>query len=95
MATQIMMRCGFCRRITTIRTGAGSGHIGQGLAQQADGAYLPDDVLITEVYCRDCEQYYQQLITFERREIRAADWNTPGPPNQESSRSMIAAGSPS
>jgi hypothetical protein len=93
MATR-MTHCGFCRRLTCERIEAGPASRGQGTGPLTDSPLLPDDLMIEETYCRDCEQFYHQLITFGRGDVRSADWNVPEPPIQTISQTRVTAGSP-
>lgn len=93
MATR-MTHCGFCRRPTCERTEAGPASSGQEAGPLNDSPLLPDDVMVEETYCRDCERFYQQLITFGRGDAHSADWNVPEPPVPEILQPGITTGSP-
>lgn len=91
MATR-MTCCGFCRRLTCERTEAGPAGRGQEAGPVKDRSFLPDDAMIEETYCRDCERFYHQLVTFGRGNILPADWNMPEPPVQESPQPGMTTG---
>lgn len=93
MAIRITL-CGFCRRHTCERTEAGSANKEQEAVLVDDGLHLPDNILIGETYCRDCEQFYHQLITFGRGDARASNWNIPEPPSSEIPHPGMMAGPP-
>ena len=93
MATR-MTYCGLCRRLTCERIEAGPASSEQESGPLKDCPLLPDDVRIEETYCRDCEQFYHQLITFGRGDGRAADGNVPEPPALKIPQSSITTGSP-
>jgi len=67
-----MTLCGFCRRLTCERIEAGPTNGKQEAEPLKVAPLLPDDVAIEETYCRDCEQFYQQLVTFGRGDSSAA-----------------------
>lgn len=76
MATH-MTRCGFCRCLTYAETGVGPASRRQETAPLRNGSLLPDDALFGETYCRECDRFYQQLITFGRGDGWAIDWGRP------------------
>lgn len=91
MATR-MTCCGFCRRLICERIEAGPAGRGQEAGPVKDRSFLPDDAMIEETYCRDCERFYHQLVTFGRGNILPADWNMPEPPVQESPQPGMTTG---
>ncbi|MCS6292395.1 MAG: hypothetical protein H8J66_04920 [Nitrospira sp.] len=93
MATKMTL-CGFCRRLTCERTEAGPARGGQEIGTLKDSPLLPDNAMIEDTYCHDCERFYHQLITFGRGDRYAADWNVPDSPIQQSPQLRITTGSP-
>lgn len=93
MATR-MTRCGFCRRLACERTEAGPASRGQEAAPLGSGSLLPDDVLFEETYCRECDRFYQQLITFGPGDECVTDWSKPESPSQTLPQPKVTAGLP-
>jgi hypothetical protein len=93
MAAQ-MIHCGFCRRLTCERIETGPASRRQETGPLKDSPLLPNDALTGETYCRDCERFYHQLITFGRGDVRSADWNVPEPPVLKIRQAGITPGSP-
>ena len=91
MATR-MTRCGFCRRLICERTEAGPASGEQEAGPLKVTPLLPDDVKIEETYCRDCERFYQQLVTFGRGDSSSADRHVPKAQVHESSQTTITMG---
>lgn len=89
-----MTHCGFCHRLTCERTGAGPVGRGQESGPVTDRPFLPDDAILEETYCRDCEQFYHQLVTFGRGDRLSADWNRPEPPSHETPQPGMTTGLP-
>ena len=87
MATRMTL-CGFCRRLTCERTETGPANRRQETVQCESSPLLPDHILIEDTYCRDCERFYQQLVTFGRGDVGV----TPDPPARERSQSVLATG---
>lgn len=87
-----MTLCGFCRRLTCERAEAGPASRGQETRPLKDNPLLPDDAMIEEVYCRDCERFYQQLVTFGRGESSSADRHVPKAQTHEISQPAITVG---
>ncbi|MCS6287049.1 MAG: hypothetical protein H8K08_16640 [Nitrospira sp.] len=93
MASQ-MTYCGFCRRLTCERTGAGPVRRGQEAGPVTDRPFLPDDSMTEEAYCHDCERFYHQLVTFGRGNTLPVDWSVAEPPVQESPQPGMTTGFP-
>jgi len=91
MATRLTL-CGFCRRLTCERAEAGPASRGQETGPLKDNPLLPDDAMIEEAYCRDCERFYQQLVTFGRGDSSSADRHVPKAQVHESSQTTITMG---
>ena len=87
-----MTLCGFCRHLACERTEAdpAGGEQEAGLLEVTP--LLPDDVKIEETYCRDCERFYQQLVTFGRGDSSSADRHVPKAQVHESSQTTITMG---
>lgn len=92
MATR-MTHCGFCRRLTCEQAETGPANRGQETGPLKDDRLLPDNTMIEETYCCDCERFYHQLITFGGADIRSGDWNVPEPPVQKILQPGITTGS--
>ena len=87
-----MTLCGFCRRLTCERTEAGPAGSEQEAGPLKGTPLLPDDIKIEEAYCRDCERFYQQLVTFGRGASSAAVRHVPEPQVHEISQATITMG---
>lgn len=87
-----MTLCGFCRRLTCERTEAGPTNGEQEMEPLKDIPLLPDDFKIEEAYCRDCERFYQQLVTFGRGDSSVAVRNMKEPQAHEISQATITVG---
>ena len=72
-----MTLCGFCRHLDCERTEADPAGGEQEAGPLKVTPLLPDDVKIEETYCRDCERFYQQLVTFGRGDSSFADRHVP------------------
>lgn len=81
MATH-MTRCGFCRRLTSGQIETGPASRGLETAPLEAPSFPQDDALLGETYCRECDRFYRQLITFGRGDGQASDWNRPAPQAQ-------------
>lgn len=88
-----MTLCGFCRHLACERTEADPVGGEQETGPLKFTPFLPDDVKIEETYCRDCERFYQQLVTFGRGESFSADRHVPKAQTHEISQPAITAGS--
>ena len=91
MAMQMTL-CGFCRRLTCERTEAGPANGEQEAGPSKDAPPLPEDFKIEEAYCRDCERFYRQLVTFGRGDSSAAVRHMPEPQTHEISQATITVG---
>ncbi len=89
-----MTHCGFCRRLTSEHAETGPANRGQESGPVNDRPLLPDDAMIEETYCRDCEQFYHQLVTFGRGALLSTDWNMPEPPVHETPQPGMTPGFP-
>ncbi len=79
-----MTLCGFCRRLTCERTEAGP--------TNGERPLLPDHCIIEDRYCRDCERFYHQLVTFGRGDSSVTVTNVPEPQVHEISQATITVG---
>lgn len=93
MATRMTL-CGFCRRLSCEQTEAGPASNGQEAGPPVSGPLLPDNFMIEDTYCGDCERFYHQLITFGRGTQCMTDWTAPPPPIQQLSPLQITTASP-
>ncbi|NOS79270.1 MAG: hypothetical protein HOP35_15135 [Nitrospira sp.] len=93
MATRMTL-CGFCRRLTCEQTDAGHASEGLKTVPLEHDLLRSDDTIFVETYCRDCDRFYQQLITFGRGEASPDYRRSPGSSAQDILRATIAAGSP-
>lgn len=75
-----MTLCGFCRRLTGERVEASPANGEQEAGPSKDAPPLPENVKIEEAYCRDCERFYDQLLTFGRGYLPSVDGDLPEPP---------------
>lgn len=91
MATRMTL-CGFCRRLTCERTEAGPSGSEQEAGPLKDTPLPPEDFKIEEAYCRDCERFYQQLVTFGRGDLSAAVRHVPEPQVHAISHATITIG---
>lgn len=91
MATRMTL-CEFCRRLACERTEAEPASGEQEIGPLKVTPLLPDDVKIEETYCRDCERFYQQLVTFGRGESSAADKHVPKAQTHEITQPAITVG---
>ncbi|MEQ1628407.1 MAG: hypothetical protein ABL965_13510 [Nitrospira sp.] len=91
MATRMTL-CEFCRRLACERTEADPASGEQETGPLKATPLLPDDVKIEETYCRDCERFYQQLVTFGRGESSAADKQVPKAQTHEITQPAITVG---
>jgi hypothetical protein len=87
-----MTRCGFCRRLTCEKTEAGPAGSEQEPEPLKGAPLFPEDLKIDEAYCRDCERFYQQLVTFGRGDSFAAVRHVPEPQIHEISQTTITVG---
>jgi hypothetical protein len=87
-----MTLCGFCRHLTCERTEADPASGKQETGPLKDSPLLPEDVKMEETYCRDCERFYQQLVTFGRGESSSADRHVPKAQAHEISQTTITVG---
>lgn len=86
-----MTYCGFCRCPICETTAAGPARNGEESWPRKDGPLLPTGPMAGETYCRDCERFYRQLITFERGNAPLGDWLIPDSPAQEMAQPEIAS----
>jgi hypothetical protein len=88
MATRMTL-CEFCRRLACERTEADPAGGEQETGPLKVTPLLPDDVKIEETYCRDCERFYHQLVTFGRGDSSVTVRNVPEPQAREISHTTI------
>jgi len=84
-----MTLCGFCRHLTCERVEAGPANSEQEAGPLQENPLLTEDLKIEEAYCRDCERFYQQLVTFGRGDSSAAVRRVAKPQAHESSQQTI------
>lgn len=87
-----MTLCGFCRRLTCERTEASPTNGEQEAGPLMTGPLLPDHCIIEDRYCRDCERFYHQLVTFGRGDSSVTVRNVPEPQVHEISQATITVG---
>ena len=93
MATRITL-CGFCRRLICGPTESGPASEGQETGPSLCSPLLPDNFMVEDTYCGDCERFYHQLITFGRGNQCMTDWTDPPHPVQYLPPSQITTVSP-
>lgn len=87
-----MTLCGFCRHLACEGTEADPAGGEREAGPLKVTPLLPDDVKIEETYCRDCERFYQQLVTFGRGDLSSADRHAPKAQVHESSQPTLTMG---
>ncbi|SPP65973.1 hypothetical protein NITLEN_50013 [Nitrospira lenta] len=75
--------CWFCRRLTPEQAEADSASGGPEMGTSKDTVLGPDNAIIEDAYCHDCERFYHQLITFGRGSHYAAGGTGPDAPIQQ------------
>lgn len=87
-----MTLCAFCRRLACDRTGADPATGEQETGTLKVTPLLPDDVKIEETYCRDCEGFYKQLVTFGRGDLSSEVRHMPESQAPQISQATITVG---